>query len=115
MIIADENIDYRIIKALRKVSIDVISVCEDYTGICDEDVIFLSKELKRVILTEDKDFGDWVFAHKIKGVSVILLRYNFKDVEKIIPILCKLISEKQETLDGKFSTITIYKIRTRVI
>lgn len=56
MIIADEDIDSRIIKALRNMAVEVISIAEHYSGISDEDVIQLAQETKRIILTEDKDF-----------------------------------------------------------
>jgi len=29
----------------------------------------------RILLTEDKDFGEWVFAHKSETLGVILIRY----------------------------------------
>ncbi len=115
MIIADENIDARIIEAIRNIPIDTISVKESYRGISDEDVLFLSKELEKIILTEDKDFGEWVFAHKIKGVSVIFLRYHFLETEKIIEILLDVLKNKREKLFNKFTTITIDKIRARNI
>lgn len=58
MIVADENIPPEIISGLRKVSIDVLSIKESFRGMSDEDIIWLSKEVDRVILTEDKDFGN---------------------------------------------------------
>ncbi|MEN8120515.1 MAG: DUF5615 family PIN-like protein [Bacteroidota bacterium] len=57
MILADENIDYRIIKALRNNKIDTYSICESNSGISDEQVIELAREQKLIILSEDKDFG----------------------------------------------------------
>ena len=115
MIIADENIDERIINAIRKIPINTISVLESYRGISDEDILFLSKELEKIILTEDKDFGEWVFAHKTEGVSVIFLRYNFTETDEIIKILVKVLKDKREKLYNKFTTITVNKIRTRSI
>ncbi|MFY9310245.1 MAG: DUF5615 family PIN-like protein [Bacteroidia bacterium] len=115
MIIADENIDSRIIKAVRSIPVNTVSVSENYQGISDEDVIFLSKELEKIILTEDKDFGEWVFAHKIKGVSVIFLRYNYKETDRIIDILVDLLKNKREKLFNKFTTVTVDKIRIREI
>ena len=53
MIIADENIDYGIIKAIRKINIEVLSISELYSGISDEEVIKLSINPPRIIITED--------------------------------------------------------------
>ncbi len=115
MIIADENIDDKIIEAIRNIPVSIISIRKSYRGISDEDVLFLSKELEKIILTEDKDFGEWVFAHKIKGVSVIFLRYHFNETDSIIKILVELITNKRVKLFNKFTTITVDKIRTRNI
>ena len=64
MILADENIDADIVSILQSNSIDVLHIKENNIGIPDEEVISLSKKLGRIILTEDKDFGEWVFSHK---------------------------------------------------
>lgn len=32
-------------------------------------------KMNYAILTEDKDFGEWVFAHHVQGLSVLFLRY----------------------------------------
>jgi predicted nuclease of predicted toxin-antitoxin system len=113
MILADENIDARLVSALRFNNINVTSIKEDHPGVKDEEVIRLSKNPQSIILTEDKDFGEWVYSHNEKEISVILLRYNSIDLERIIPILLNLIITKGEGLYGKFTTITINKIRIR--
>lgn len=115
MIIADENIDIKIIQALRSSGIEIISIAENYKGISDEDIIFLSKELDSIILTEDKDFGEWIFAHKAKGVSIILLRYKHKETNLIIEILLNLFKDKINQLYHKFTTVSRDKIRIREI
>ena len=70
MIIADEQIPSKMIMALRENAIHVLSVKEDFAGLSDEDIITLSNERKLIILTEDKDFGEWIFAHGRKGCGV---------------------------------------------
>ena len=63
MILADENIDIRIITALRDSGLNVVSIQEDFRSVPDSEVIKISKQSNSIILTEDKDFGEWVFAH----------------------------------------------------
>ncbi|MCF8373886.1 MAG: DUF5615 family PIN-like protein [Bacteroidales bacterium] len=113
MILADENIDIRIIHALRKSGFDTYSIFEENRGISDVEVIGLAIEMNRILLTEDKDFGEWVFAHKAKGFSVVMLRYHFKDTSQIIEILKRLFGEKLNQLFGTFTTVTMNKIRIR--
>ncbi|MDQ1265465.1 MAG: hypothetical protein QG635_615 [Bacteroidota bacterium] len=113
MIIADENIHSEIINSLRDAGHDVLSIIEQYSGISDENIINLSIENKRIILTEDKDFGEWVFAHNIRNISVIFLRYNHKDLQGIKTALLSVLSNNIDALFGNFITITINKIRIR--
>ena len=115
MILADENIDHSLIATIRALGIKVYSIYEQQRGTLDDSIIELSRNPPSIILTEDKDFGEWVFAHNIKDISVILLRYHFQDTELIREILTKILSESFDDLFGKFTTITTNKIRIRVL
>ena len=115
MIIADENIDHSLIESIRELGIDVYSVYESNRGIRDETIIESSRNPPRIILTEDKDFGEWVFAHNVKGISVLFLRYHFRETEVMRLVLIKLLSERFIDLVGCFTTVTIQKIRIRRI
>lgn len=112
MILADENIHGFIIKTLRKEGFEVISVKEDNSGIKDEAVIDIALQKNYILLTEDNDFGEWVFAHHIKDLSVIFLRYTFTEFEEIAHTLTQLL--KTKVLERPFfATITTKKIRMR--
>ena len=50
MIIADENLDAKIIAALRAINIDVYSIAERHSGFSDEEVITLAKEILDLLL-----------------------------------------------------------------
>lgn len=115
MILADENTHTELITALRKIPVDVLSIKESYRGMQDEEIILLAKTANRIILTEDKDFGEWVFAHKTKGISVIFLRYHFTETSQIIKIVSAMLKSGTEKMYSKFTTITTRKIRSREI
>lgn len=115
MILADENIEQRIIVKLREAGVEVFSVYDKARGISDEEVIKLSLNPQRIILTEDKDFGEWVFAHHVNTISVILLRYEWKDTLLIADKLVQLIRKNENDLFGKFTTLTTTKVRTRPV
>jgi predicted nuclease of predicted toxin-antitoxin system len=91
VILADENIDRLIITALRNSNFQVLSIKEHYRGIKDEKIVELSRTPPQIILTNDKDFGSWVFAHGVKDISVVFLRYKFPDRTKMIDIVTKLL------------------------
>lgn len=115
MIISDENIDHSLITSIRALGIEVYSVYESNRGIRDEAVIESSRNPPRIILTEGKDFGEWVFAHNVKEISVLFLRYHFNETEAMREVLTKLLSERLTELVGCFTTVTVQKIRTRRI
>ena len=113
MILADENIDARIVSTLRSKKIDVFYIKEGFAGISDAEVIKISKNPARIILTEDKDFGEWVYAHHEKEISLILLRYSTEELYDVIDVLLNLLVDRGDDLFSKFTTITSKKIRIR--
>jgi predicted nuclease of predicted toxin-antitoxin system len=114
-LLIDESVDYRIVKKIRSFDVEINSVAELSRGIPDDEVLELSRQYNSILLTEDRDFGEWVFAHKERNVSVVYLRYKVEDLEKIIDSLSKVLLEKGQNLYGKFVVITINKIRIREI
>ena len=58
MIIADENIDHSLIESIQELGLGVYSIYESNRGIRDGTVIESSRKPLRIILTEDKDFGE---------------------------------------------------------
>jgi len=114
-IIADESVDFRIVKKLRDEGFDTISVLEEYRGISDSKVIDIVQNFKAFLLTEDSDFGEWVFAHKKKINSVIFLRYPPSNINDIFDSLLKVLIKHNKKLMGKFVAITPKKIRMRDI
>ncbi|QJB34039.1 DUF5615 family PIN-like protein [Chitinophaga oryzae] len=112
MILADENIHSYIVKTLRDEGFGVTSVTELSKGIKDEEVIQWALKNDYLLLTEDKDFGEWVFAHHIKNLSVLFLRYTFHEYKEITKAIIYLL-QTQELRRPVFVTLTPKKIRIR--
>ncbi len=66
-LLADECLDFRIVLNLRTEGFNTISVLKDYQSISDKEVLNLAKKLSAILITEDSDFGEWIFAHKDKN------------------------------------------------
>jgi predicted nuclease of predicted toxin-antitoxin system len=114
VIILDENIPLQMRHKLIASGFKIISVFEEFRGIDDFRIIQLAQNNENaIILTEDKDFGEWVFAHHIKNISVVFLRYHFSDTKIIIQLVSNLFLERHMDLLNKFTTVTTEKIRTR--
>jgi predicted nuclease of predicted toxin-antitoxin system len=56
-LVADESCDFSIVLAIRAAGHDVVSIMETMPGVDDERVIAVATSDKRLLLTEDKDFG----------------------------------------------------------
>ena len=74
--LADESCDFAVVRALRAHGHDVVAVAEVARGAPDEDVIALALERRRILLTEDKDFGQLVLASGKREIGVILMRFG---------------------------------------
>lgn len=72
--VADESCAGPVIRALREVGRDVVAIAEVAKGATDEQV--LERAVKRVLVTEDRDFGELVYARGLRSVGVILVRFH---------------------------------------
>lgn len=52
--VADESVDFTIVKALRNHGLEVYSIAEQEPSIADEDVLALAVRLHAPVITEDK-------------------------------------------------------------
>lgn len=113
MIIADENVEAYWIQLLRAKNFTVYSIREHHPGISDPEIIELVKIRKGLLLTEDKDFGEWVFAHAISGISVLLLRYDQPKYSLVEKQLLAAITAFNPDNASVFITVTQTKTRVR--
>lgn len=114
-IVADEDVDFRIVTALMRAGFDITSVLREHQGMSDAGVIELAKQTGSILVTEDSDFGHWVFARNERDISVIFLRYDSADYGRIAESLIRVLNDHGESLYGKFAVITCNKIRIREI
>ncbi len=116
MILADENIFRALIQTLRQNGYEVFSIFEEHRGISDIFIAQLSLRPPRIILTEDKDFGNLIFEHGVEVTGVIFLRFLNTERNLIISeVLNFLKTQTLESLSGNFITITPNNIRVKKI
>ena len=74
-LLADENLAWDAVEALRALGHDVAWVRIDAPGIGDEQVLARAAAESRVLVTADKDFGELAFQRELPADSgIILLR-----------------------------------------
>jgi len=109
--LADESCDFAIVHALRANGYDVLAVSEIIPRAEDSDVIRLAVREKRILLTEDKDFGRLAYSHGQKTLGVIFLRYPTSVRKQIAKDVVKLVKRQGESLIGGFITVQPGRIR----
>jgi len=72
--IVDECTGSRVAKWLRGEGHDVFSVYDEARGLSDDGVIKIAWDEQRILVTNDKDFGEKVFRDRRPHVGVILMR-----------------------------------------
>jgi len=112
-LLADENIDQRLVSSLRLAGIFVYSVAESSPGITDEEVMRLSENLSAMILTDDKDFGEIVFRKQRSCRGIVLLRLTGVDYSRKADHVIKVIDRYGSEMIGKFVVITAERVRIR--
>jgi predicted nuclease of predicted toxin-antitoxin system len=115
ILIADENIYAEFIAKLRNHGFEVLSIRESHPGSSDIDIIEMARYNHGILLTEDKDFGEWVFAHGIKDIDVILLRYDKIERDVTFGSVRNTLEHWIEGPASRFVTITGKKIRSRTL
>lgn len=112
--LADETIGIKVVKALRE-SYDVESVIESMRGAKNGDVLRKAFDEKRILITNDKDFGELIYYRKESHHGVILLRLRNDTFTNRISTLRKVIDCFGEDLKNKFTVATETKVRMRKI
>jgi len=109
--LADESCDAAVARALRAAGHDVKAVAEVALGATDDTVIALALKDRRVLLTEDKDFGQLVFAAAAPTSGVILIRYPASARSTLPQVIVDLANARQEQLVDTFAVVQPSRIR----
>jgi predicted nuclease of predicted toxin-antitoxin system len=98
--LADESCDFAMVRALRTAGHDVLAVADISPRAPDTNVIDLAVKENRILLTEDKDFGQLVYSSGTPSAGVVLLRYTFKARVDVARALPELVRQKGDRLAG---------------
>ncbi len=115
MIFIDENVEYYWVELLLQKGYDIYSIREKNQGISDLQIIEIVKNHQGILLTEDKDFGELVFAYGMTDLTVVFLRYDQPQYHQIEKNLLLSIEEYYKKPGHYFITVTRQKIRLRKI
>ena len=112
-IVADECCDALLIRALRDDGHDVLYIKEIAPGSDDMTVLQFSASQARILLTEDKDFGELVVRLRLPAYGVILLRVHPANTNLKSERLRQLFLNHAHRLAGSFVVVDEKKSRFR--
>jgi predicted nuclease of predicted toxin-antitoxin system len=111
--LADESCDFAIVRALRGAGHDVEAITELAPASEDFQVIERAVRESRVLLTEDKDFGQLVYAGGHASSGVVLVRFPVESRPVLPAILLEMVRQLGSRLKFSFVVLTPRKIRIR--
>ena len=112
-LLADEGVDKPIVDLLRASGFDVHYILETNGGIDDEHVLQIANYEGRILLTQDKDFGEMVFRLRKVHLGIVLIRLGITISIEKARIVNQAILEHGEKLMNAFTVIQKNAIRIR--
>jgi predicted nuclease of predicted toxin-antitoxin system len=111
--VADECCDSLLVAGLRGDGHDVLYVKEAAPGCDDDTVLTTAAAEQRILLTEDKDFGELVVRLKLPAYGIVLVRMNPADSQGKLGRLRHLLLQHGSRLAGSFAVLDRKKVRFR--
>lgn len=111
--IIDENVRDSARSLLINLGHDVFSIADLAPSLKDTAILKLSVQQKRIIITNDLDFGVLVFYHRLPAYGIILFRLDNETRVRVLSRLESAVTDFAEKLAHHFITVTDNHIRVR--
>ena len=111
--LADESVDFPIVKSLRDQKYTVDYITELSPGISDNEVLQLAEQKNAILITADKDFGDLIFRLGKVSSGIILYRLSGLNNEEKAAMILRVVTDYSEDLQGCFTVVSIDQIRIK--
>jgi len=109
----DENVDYRLVSFLTQRGYHVSSVAKDSMyGLADEDVLAMATQEHRILITNDKDFGELIVRRHFPHRGVLLFRLKDESLVNVQTRLQHVLTYYHDQLHS-FLVITQTRVRIR--
>jgi predicted nuclease of predicted toxin-antitoxin system len=114
-ICANENIGAETVEKLRGEGHDVLWVREAAPGIADSAVLALAQAEHRILLTFDKDFGEFVYRlGAAASPGIVLLRISQPCGATIAERVCAILASRSDW-EGHYSVADDFTVRMRAL
>ena len=111
----DESADFPLAAYLGQLGHDITSVVRDYMlSIKDHEVLSIANAEQRIVLTNDKDFGELIQLRNLSHAGVIFLRLGDESIPRKLDRLNDVLTHHADDLSNRsYVTVTDKRIRVR--
>lgn len=113
LIVADESVDFSIVRTLRENNWKVHAIAEDAPALSDADVLEIAVTKKALLLTEDKDFGELVYRLGMQHCGILLLRLMNQDSVQKADLVLRVLQHHGSELVNIFSVLDERQLRLK--
>ncbi len=113
--IIDESAGSAVVEYLRQTGHDVIAVHEKIPQATDGDVLALASAENRILVTNDKDFGDLVFRSGKPHHGILLLRLRDESAKNRVRVMRGVMDNYADRLEGNYVVATERGVRIRTV
>jgi predicted nuclease of predicted toxin-antitoxin system len=100
--LAGESCDFRVVRELRAAGHDVVAVIEAAQGASDAAILEMAVNERRIFLTEDRDFGQLVYAAAKPAPGVILFRFPASTRASLPARVVDIVAKHADKLADRF-------------
>jgi predicted nuclease of predicted toxin-antitoxin system len=111
--LADENVSNLVIVSLRSSGLDVMSVSATRAGASDDEVLATADREGRILITEDRDFGEMVVRQRLGVRGVILLELDRLSNAAEAARVTDVATGHMDKLDGNLLVVEPGRVRVR--
>lgn len=112
-ILADENVELRIIERLRASGHDVVAIAETDASAGDDHVLERALREQRILVTNDKDFAWLLFFQRRAAQGVVLIRMPHTNGDSRARRVVEVFARSEEQLFGLLTVVEVDGVRTR--
>ena len=111
--LADENVSRLVVARLRAAGLDVTAIGETSSGALDNDVLATASREGRILITEDRDFGELVVRQQLGAHGIVLLELDRLSNVGEADLVATVISMNADKLPGNLLVIEPGRVRVR--
>jgi predicted nuclease of predicted toxin-antitoxin system len=106
-----ESCDFAVVRALREAGFHVLAVSELSPRADDSVVTKLASQKETILLTEDKDFGQLVYAEQKVNRGVVLIRFPASVRAALPRAMLDLLNEHKDALYDRLTVLQPGQVR----